>query len=804
MRANTISLNSSNPIALGGLILSALAPTLQTVNDAFVSIPTAELNISGIDCNFLQKNSIPVVSLVASGIAPTADSLEHNTQAPGLGGLTLNAIAPTIAQKLLMDVGDMSINSPIPVVVSTPETILPISVGQLDLSGPIAGVNLKMSPPAVGDITANGIDALMINALSVSLGMAQLTPFTPAFLQKLSLIEGIAAASFQPLTFKQSVNMSLGDGLATGQAFNMLTKLSIPVGQLNLNPPLVNLLVPGAASPSDLAFVKFAQTGGGTKDMLVFRGANYNPLKSYPIIIFYHGDGAKGVVTAVTNQSLGTGNGSQVTFTGNFTNPSTSDVSCLEIIFKVNGVEKGRGTRTASVAGAGVSGGSVAYQATGGAISVTFTSAPAVGATVTVDYKYSDLLADAGTPVYLNTGDEPTDVLIFCPQINVVSFDAVKDYDDVVTYAAANFNVDLNRIYVTGLSRGGFQVRLLLQTRFADNNPTGTFAIAAYVNVSCGYNSGYTWSNYADIGGWWHHGTADGNQVYPLATVLNNQIGFVNIPHETTGYWNKGHEAFVWNTSVYDRKNRTDATGSAIFDYIDFLKMFSKDLTQRATLHTEAAESSLDICIYRRALVQVNRMTAGSDKTALLARLAAVKTSIGTVYTIDWGISTNASGGNINDLTSGAANAALTNIIDDAGGSSSIGIKIVRQSTTAGTKVQSQSRCNLPFHGLGANFNIDAGIALPAVTDGEIEFNNLPAGTYKVIVYCFSGNSTATDAQVGITIGGVTKTIQSEHNSYHNIIFSGLSRDGANKIVMDITAPGGSQGRIAGFDLIKA
>jgi hypothetical protein len=285
--------------------------------------------------------------------------------------------------------------------------------------------------------------------------------------------------------------------------------------------------------------------------------------------------------------------------------------------------------------------------------------------------------------------------------------------------------------------------------------------------------------------------------------VLNGQAGKTNIPHDTTAYYGRDHETYVWNTKVYNRKNRTDAVGTANFDYIDYLKMFCKGAYLRSTLHVEAAEASLDLHIYRRALREVS-LIFGGPAVSLAARLAALKPSLGTIYTIDWGAASNITAGpKINNITSAATGAEILNLVSDEGVISSIGFKVVAQFTTAATKVGVVTRGNGYFRGMDPNFNIDSAIISPAVTTGLVEFNNLPAGTYTILIYPFTGDASPLDAQIRVVINAVQKDMYAEHNTYYNIKYTGLSPDGSNKITIAITSPGAAAGRIQGFDLIK-
>lgn len=92
--------------------------------------------------------------------------------------------------------------------------------------------------------------------------------------------------------------------------------------------------------------------------------------------------------TSVTNESLGTGNGSTVTFSGTLAHfplrPGTFSVTAGS----VTGTDKSYGTIT----GAGISSGTINYKT--GAYSVTFSTAPANAVAVTGSYQYGGVFSD--------------------------------------------------------------------------------------------------------------------------------------------------------------------------------------------------------------------------------------------------------------------------------------------------------------------------------------------------------------------------------------------------------------------------
>jgi len=136
----------------------------------------------------------------------------------------------------------------------------------------------------------------------------------------------------------------------------------------------------------------------------------------------------------------------------------------------------------------------------------------------------------------------------------------------------------------------------------------------------------YTVTNSNGVGIALVQGTSDG-------TLTNNLIGHVTTwgaqtlteyPY-TQSYYGVGHSATIWHTNYYYRLWRTDATGTAQWDWLDFQLRYSKDLNECATLFVEQAEkrrygTEKDIIDYREAVRKVNELGAGSLKTSLQDR----------------------------------------------------------------------------------------------------------------------------------------------------------------------------------------
>lgn len=197
---------------------------------------------------------------------------------------------------------------------------------------------------------------------------------------------------------------------------------------------LISLLdtTASVSTPSQL-YVEYFTSNFTNKDLMVYLPPNYNPAIDYPVIIFYHGDGGKGVFTHVTDQAVGTGDGVETVFSGNFVCEAGDDVIYSATI-EVDGVVVATGTHNGGWSGTGVSTGTSNYTSTNGSFSITFTDPVPNGDVVTINYSHSDLMEDGGIPVYLNAGDEPEDIIIVAPQMNTTDFNLSWDFDQLVTH----------------------------------------------------------------------------------------------------------------------------------------------------------------------------------------------------------------------------------------------------------------------------------------------------------------------------------------------------------------------------------
>ena len=542
-------------------------------------------------------------------------------------------------------------------------------------------------------------------------------------------------------------------------------------------------------------YVEYFTSNSVNKDLMVYLPPNYDTTRQYPVIIFYHGDGGKGVFTHVTDQAVGTGNGVQTVFSGNYVCPAGDDVIYSATI-KVNGVVVATGTHTGGWSGAGVSSGTNNYTTTNGSFSITFSSPVPDTHAVTISYSHSDLMEDAGTPSYLNAGDEPENVIIVAPQMNVTDFSLSWDYDQLLTHLEANYAVDTNRYYATGLSRGGFASRDIMRTRYA--------TCAAVLVIAANNVTPADWNDNTNMGKFWHHGVTDGSVSYSIASnLVNSNVVNLNIPLDATAYWGQGHSGSVWNTGVYNRRDRTDASGSSLFDYVQWFKKYSLDATQRARLHIEMAEETLDPADYRRALQQVTALTAGPSKTQLEGRLAILYDNIGTIYTIDIVSSGNESAENYNNLTAVSASTVLSDLIDNEAGSSVYDFTVVNALDGSAT-ITAHAELAGKYHGFPRTTNQYGALVNTAVSNGQVKFSSLnDAKTYRVLIYASHYQTgLTTQSQLTVTINATPKSLYTQDNTYHKIEFTGITPS-SGEIVIDIDASADRNSRVTAIDLIE-
>lgn len=525
------------------------------------------------------------------------------------------------------------------------------------------------------------------------------------------------------------------------------------------------------------------------------------PKNGWPVLIGYLGDGAdNNATTTVTGAAMSSGDTFTWTLTG--ANSGSNRILSTSVVIKDDGVEIARGLIGGQIRGNNVSVGSVSL--TGSSSAFTFTSSVALSGSITADYIYSTALLE-GLPMVQNQGDSLDNrgiVVTVQSRGNDIDL-SIGYFDEIIKYLWLNYNINRNRINVTGLSRGARQIiraalafAITARYQFWINESTGAVSAtdlgAGYVasglaSITCATSDiggSYTYANYKGvaasnlngIGVAIVHGTADAtltNNTPTIASGWGAETDALEYPY-ILDLWNIGHSSTVWHTNFYYRKYGNVGGATALWDYADFAWKYSKDLEESCTLFVEQAENrrtggELDIIDYREALRKVNSLSAGAVKTALLARLATLKTELDSE--IVWRTIINhtngsiSATGNINNQTTHVDNARVDNLIDD-NGNTLTGVDWFIGNNPLASAYESEigsnrGRCNVG--GFQQEVN-RVGMRISS-TVCPVGFDGLPAGTYTLRIYHNEGSGGFTQKELTATIGGVSKTSFSQINT---------------------------------------
>lgn len=392
----------------------------------------------------------------------------------------------------------------------------------------------------------------------------------------------------------------------------------------------------------------------------------------------------------------------------------------------------------------------------------------------------------------LNGSDRPA-MLWICPQGgNIATWNTLRVFE-AYKYMRNRYpnKIKFDQVFVTGLSLGGGGCyNVLIGT---SNAPWGANKdlFAAIVPISpVAFAGTLLYSDLVNTAIALNHGTADAGATGPgqSTKILQNLNPLV--PRESpliTMYWGITHSGTVWNTNVYSRYNKTNNTGvinntgTARWDFIEWLLKHSTDQLLNATYHVDFAEQShgwteqyLD---YLLALRLVNNLSGSAEKTALLTRLTSLKATIdngGRRWIIDFGESDKTTAGaDINNIINGTTGALISNLVRDDGSASVVGFQFVIAMSTDVNGINGDSFMNASYHGLAANTFRDGMLATAGIS-GRVKFVGLDnARKYEVLVFHTSVIPSDFNQQSNttVTIGATTKTVYSGFNTSDIIRF---------------------------------
>lgn len=549
-----------------------------------------------------------------------------------------------------------------------------------------------------------------------------------------------------------------------------------------------NKLLSAETEPDSEATIKYTTifTSGGSANVFIREPEGLNNMQDVPVLISYLGDGADNNETFTVPFDQMSGGPTTWTVTAN--NGGSARVLSTSVIIYDDGLEIGRGQIGGTITGPNLTSGSVGL--TGSNSTITITSSVSLSGTLYARYTYSNALFE-GLPLYMNTTETFDERgLVIVVQNRANDADLANGYlFGVVKYLFTHYDIDTDRIGETGLSRGGRQifradqgVSFGLNYTFYINpvngdvsltNPGGwiTSGISSVSGATAEFGSTYTVANYSKIGFALAHGTADG--------ILGN--GIANF-HSTWGangslyeypnclnLFGVGHNATLWHTNMYNR-------ATAPWDFVDFHFKYSLDDEECATLFVEQAEkrklgTERDIIDYRQAVRRVALLSAGAVKTALEARLMALKAELDSE--IEWRViiahssaSISPSSGNYNVITSHVDNARIDNLIND-NGTTLTGIDWFVGDNPNTSNYETEIASNRGRHHAGG-FDPDVnrvGMRIQA-TACPVGFDGLPTGTYTLRLWHNEGNASfANEVELNATIGGVNKTQYSQANT---------------------------------------
>ena len=383
-------------------------------------------------------------------------------------------------------------------------------------------------------------------------------------------------------------------------------------------------------------------------------------------------------------------------------------------------------------------------------------------------------------------------------------------FDDILTeLTAEGVKYDPNRVSMTGLSGGSIGIKDILPARYTQ--------IASVVTI-CGPSLTSGWADLNGIGYWQHSGNNDsafGESIGGTLYQANGGVGsfrdLTPAPRGSYYYFASGdtHTSAVWNNHIYN-------PSTAEYNFFQYAAKFNKDATLQATQFTDNAEATLDIVDYREAKMLTDNLSSGAPKTALLARISTLLTTInqsGTRYYISpqtSGLGALNTGYNI--ITSFTTGASISNIVDVTNGASTIDIEVTQEMSN-GTRDGNASGNNagrMKSHGFDDyRINLQGAVILNSTNNGRITLKQIPTGKLvDVFIYTHhlaANDDTAaglgTDNVVQVICNSVTKSQYVAYNNYRGLSFLDVP-ESSGDITIDFDAIGTRDVLLTGIELL--
>jgi lysophospholipase L1-like esterase len=386
-----------------------------------------------------------------------------------------------------------------------------------------------------------------------------------------------------------------------------------------------------------------------------------------------------------------------------------------------------------------------------------------------------------GIPLMLNSGDTlDAEFLVIAPggpsgldswgQIINGQMRPKHAYD----YMVANYRVDINRVYVTGLSLGAAG-SMLMGKDYA-------ILLAGILAFAGSQAMDFPWANLINIPVWSQHGSTDTTQDRTNTGRVGRGMNALpsKYPPLMSIYWGVGHSSAVWHDNGYRRKDSPVAGTKAKYNYNKWFLKYSKNAEQEAFGHVSYAEGTLLIEDYLQAVPVVNALPSSAFKTGLLGQLSNLRASLfSKMFVVDLGSSTYPSAAPINNITNINNSISIPNITDYDGVASSVGLTIINRFSTFAPQTEFPTIATYgKYYSLDRNLSRDGARLLTSITNGSMKFTGLNAAKqYKVVVLHSMDNNDdfATQATLSVTIGAVTQTQYSQLNTFYTLVFDNIT-----------------------------